>query len=67
MTKATMTQKLATVLLGSDLETFVVSRKDAGLSWRLIARDLREATDSQVDVTGQTLQNWYGARVEAAS
>ena len=57
--EATPTQRLANVVLGEDLETFVTSRRPER-SWRLIARDLREATDGQVDVTEQTLQNWYG-------
>lgn len=64
----TPTQRLATVLLGVDVEDFVISRRRDKRPWRLIARDLHEATDGQVDVTDQTLQNWYGdVQVEAAS
>lgn len=59
MADQTPTQRLATALLGEDLEGFVAARRPH-TSWRLIARDLLEATDGQVDVTDQTLQNWYG-------
>jgi hypothetical protein len=41
------------------LETFVQTRRDAGRSWRLIARDLHDATKGRVDVTDQTLANWF--------
>ena len=55
----TPSQKLATLLIGTDLEAFVRERRTAGTSWRHIARAIYEATDGQVDVTHETLRNWY--------
>lgn len=67
----TPTQRLATVLLGRDLGEWVAERRDpeALHPWRLIAQQLRKATDGQVDVTGETLRSWYGdlTPVKAAS
>lgn len=60
-------QRLATILLGDDgpLERFVRERRAAGRSWRLIARDLYDATE--VDVTFETLRAWFPDQVKAAS
>lgn len=67
----TPTQRLADVLLGGEgaLGEFVRSRRDAGRSWRLIARDLYEVTDRQVDVTHESLRAWFpdNATAEVAS
>lgn len=52
------TQRLAELLLGSPLVDFIADRRAAGRSWRLLSRDLREATDGQVDITGETLRVW---------
>ena len=53
--------RLVDILLGHQgaLEEFVRSRRSAGRSWRLIARDLLEATDGQADVTLESLRNWF--------
>lgn len=58
MPTETPTQQLADVLLGGGLEEFVRSRRP-GRSWRLIARDLWEATNHRVDVTYETVRGWY--------
>ena len=52
--------KLADLLLGDDgpLETFVRTRRPAR-AWRLVARDLYEATDGEVDLTHETLRSWF--------
>lgn len=57
----TPSHRLADVLLGDDgpLETFVRSRRADGIAWRLIARDVYEATDKQVDLTYETLRSWF--------
>lgn len=59
MPEPTPKQRLAEVLLGDSLEHFVRSRRDATppRSWRLIARDLYEATD--VDLTHESLRLWF--------
>lgn len=46
-------------LLTGDLEEFVRTRRSAGMSWRRISLELRDVTDRRVDVTYQTLRNWY--------
>lgn len=56
----TPTQRLASVLLGSDVRGFIAEKRGAGRPWRFIARDLYEATDGQIDVTYETLRQWYG-------
>lgn len=45
-------------LLGQDPREWIASKREQGRSWRLVARDLWNATDHEVDVTTQTLQNW---------
>ena len=57
----TATQRLATLLLGEDVNAFIDVRREAGRSWRHIARDLYDATNGQVDVSLETLRNWRGA------
>ena len=52
-------------LLDGHLDEFVRSRRAQRRSWRLIARDLYEATDGKIDVTAETVRSWY--REAAAS
>lgn len=61
--------QLADLLLGGDgsLERFVTSRRRAGRSWRLIIRDLYDATGGRVDLTYETLRTWFPDEVEKAS
>jgi intein-encoded DNA endonuclease-like protein len=59
------TQRLADVLLDGRLEEFVREKRKAGRSWRLIALDLRDAVG--VDLTYQTLCNWYPDQPEKRS
>jgi hypothetical protein len=57
----TPSHRLADLLLGEQgpLESFVRSRRSEERAWRLIARDLYEATDKQVDLTYETLRAWF--------
>lgn len=58
----TSTQRLASVLLDTDLREWVAERRnpsDLRRSWRLIANELRHATKGAVDVTGETLRGWF--------
>lgn len=55
---ASATQQLATLYLDQDVLTFIQHRRTKGIAWRIIARDLYEATDHQVDVTHETIRNW---------
>jgi hypothetical protein len=67
MSNGTPTQRLADILLGQPLEAFVRERRP-DRSWRLIARDIYEATKGEIDVTPVTLSNWYADEpIQAAS
>lgn len=57
----TPTHQLADLLLGDagPLERFVRERRAAGVAWRVVARELYEATDQRVDVTFETLRTWF--------
>lgn len=66
VTPRTPKQQLADLLLGQSLDEFVTSRRGQDRSWRLIARDLYERTNGQVDVTHETLRSWYGETAGAA-
>lgn len=62
----TPTQLAANHLLDGNLDEFVTKRREAGRSWRLIARDLLDETG--LDVTHETLRSWFlTAPAEAAS
>lgn len=63
---ATPTQRLADLLLPTTLGDFVATRRASGRSWRLIARDLHQETDGQIDVTAETLRGWFGTSERAA-
>ena len=60
----TPTEQLAHVLLGVSLEVFVAARRaqNPPRAWRLVARDLLDATNGQIDITGEALRIWYGKR-----
>lgn len=53
----TATRRLADTLLDGRLDAYVQERREAGKSWRLIARDL--LNDTGVDVIEKTLMSWY--------
>lgn len=59
MTTETPTQRLASILLGRPLDGWIAERRAAERSWRLIARDLYEATNGQIDVTHETVRAWF--------
>ena len=54
----TPTQKLASIILGQDVREWITQRRSDGRSWRLISRDLYEATNRQVDVTHESIRSW---------
>lgn len=66
MPAGTPTQRLADHLLGEPLEEFVRARRP-GRSWRLIARDIYEATNGDIDVTPITLASWFTEPTAQAS
>ena len=54
----TPNMKLASILLGQDVREWIAGRRNDGRSWRLISRDLYEATNKQVDVTHEAIRSW---------
>lgn len=54
----TPTQRLASILLGESVTTYIGKQRETGQSWRRIADSLRTATDGQIDVTYETLRSW---------
>lgn len=67
-TTPTPTQRLADVLLAEEgpLSSFVAKRRaqKPKRSWRLIARDLFEITEGQIDLTGETLRGWFAGEMD---
>jgi hypothetical protein len=58
----TTTQRLASLLLETDLRNWVADRRnpaDVRRSWRVIANELRRSTNGAVVVTGETLRSWF--------
>jgi len=56
----TATQRLLDHMLGGQLEQYVLDRRAKGDSWRRISLEIRDQFG--VDVTYQTLTNWYGSK-----
>lgn len=54
----TPTQRLASLLLEQPVTDWIADKRAAGLSWRVIARDLHADTQGAVDVTAETLRGW---------
>jgi len=56
---ATVTRRYADLLLDGGLDAFVNSRRAEGRAWRLISRDIWEATDGELDISYETLRAWF--------
>ncbi len=58
---STPSRQLADLLLDGGIDDFVATRRagDRPRAWRLIARDIWEATDGKLDLTYETLRSWY--------
>jgi hypothetical protein len=63
----TPTQRLATMVLGRPLGEYVAEKRTARprWPWRLIAEQLAEDTDGQVNVSYEALRSWYGDEAAA--
>lgn len=57
MRTLTPTAELIELKLGEDLTAYVAGRRARGRSWRLIARDIFQATGQ--DVTHETVRSWF--------
>jgi hypothetical protein len=60
-----LAQKLAEHVWRGDLEQFVREARKAGRPWRDIAREVWVASKGVIDVSEQTLRNWYPDTVSA--
>lgn len=54
----TPTQRLADILLGEPVESWVAQRRNEGKSWRRISNELRDETKGDIDVAPPTLISW---------
>lgn len=57
-TTTTPTQRLATILLGSDVIEYVKTKRADGQTLTQISRDLYEETGHQIDVSYETVRLW---------
>ena len=62
----TPTQRLAGMILGKPVKDYIAERRALGRSWRLVARDLYDATNGQIDITYQAAKNWAADEDTAA-
>jgi hypothetical protein len=60
------TARLADHLLPEGLEAFIGGHRQAGRSWRWIARELGRRTDWAIDVAHETVRAWAGKGSAAA-
>lgn len=67
MDTLTPNQKLAGMILGKPVKQYIRERRAAGRSWRLVARDLYDATNGQIDITYQAAKNWADETDRVAS
>ncbi len=63
----TAKQRLAEVLLDRPMSEYIAEKRTATPKWpwRLIATQLALDTDGQVEVTHETLRQWYASEVAA--
>lgn len=66
MKHLTPNQRLAEIILGRPVDDWIRERRATGRSWRLIARDLYEATNGQIDLTHETVRGWAYREDKAA-
>lgn len=51
-------QRLADLLLGRPVVEFIAERRANGTTWPQIRDELCDATDGEIDVTWQAVQQW---------
>jgi hypothetical protein len=59
MPKPTAKQRLADLVLGRPLAEFVAERRANEVAWRRIGREVLDATDGTVEISGETLRAWF--------
>lgn len=65
----TAKQRLAEVLLDRSMTEYIAEKRNSTPKWpwRLIAQQLAADTDGKVEVTHETLRQWYGDDLAAAA
>ena len=54
-------QRLATIILGEDVITWLRARRAKGRSWYQLADDLAEATNGDVSLSHEAVRSWLDA------
>lgn len=64
----TPTQRLAEIALGRPLAEYVAEKRTARprWPWNLIAEQLRDDTNGEIDVVAETLRGWYSDDLDEA-
>ena len=58
----TPNQQLAEMLLGEPVVPWIEARREQGMPWRHIARELFNRTNGRIDVAHETLRNWTATK-----
>lgn len=61
MSEATRLRVAAEEALGVPLDAYVAQRRDQGKSWQVIAREIGDATDHEIEINRESLRVWFGA------
>jgi hypothetical protein len=61
--KQTRSYQLIEARLGQPLAEHVASRRETGVSWEQIARELDKTTG--VPISGQAVRTWFGSKTKA--
>lgn len=59
--------RLASLLLKQPVAEFIADRRANGTSWPAIRDELRDATDGEIDVSWQAVQQWAARAEERVS
>lgn len=54
----TPTQRLAGLILGEPVDSWIRKQRIGGKAWRDIAAELRDRTNGQVDVSYEAIRKW---------
>jgi hypothetical protein len=52
-------RQFADHMLGGRLDAFVAEHRAQGIGWDKIARELWDCTEHKINLSGQTLRDWY--------
>ncbi|MGZ4663738.1 MAG: hypothetical protein ACXV5Q_01460 [Frankiaceae bacterium] len=58
--RRTPRQRLASLLIGRDVNDVIAEMRANGDTWPVVAQHIKDATDGEIDVTWQAVQQWHG-------